>query len=195
MNKKIPYPCVILCGGKSSRMKQDKSLLEINGKSLALYQYEKLSYIFKDVFISTKNDKFNNKNIKLILDDSSTHSPLVALNSILKKFQDTYVFIISVDTPNISQKTLWRLFENLQNQKILLASTQSHKHYLCGFYHGENYRISSEFLKENNHKLALFCDKVNANFIYFSDENEFINLNYYDEYKKWILNTKNLLKN
>ncbi|WP_291953263.1 NTP transferase domain-containing protein [Campylobacter sp.] len=190
MDKKISYPCVILCGGKSSRMKRDKSLLEIDGKSLALYQYEKLSYIFKDVFISTKNDKFNNKNIKLILDDSSVYSPLIALNSILKKFQNTYVFIISVDTPNISHKTLWYLFEKLQNQKILLASTTNHKHYLCGFYHGNNYNTSLEFLKENNHKLAFFCEKIGAEFIHFSNENEFINLNYYDDYKKWLHSVK-----
>ncbi|EAI5467472.1 molybdenum cofactor guanylyltransferase [Campylobacter lari] len=187
MSEKIPYPCVILCGGKSSRMGEDKSLLQVDDKNLTLYQYEKMSRIFNQVFISTKKDKFHQKNLALILDeDLNNHSPLIALNSILKHFQNTYVFILSVDSPNISKESIYKLFHHLKSQNILLASTKKHKHYLCGFYHSRNFKKTLQFLQENNHKLALFCDTMKAEFIDFKNENEFINLNYFNEYKKWL---------
>lgn len=183
--EKIPYPCVILCGGKSSRMGQDKSLLEVNGKNLTLYQYEKFSQIFTQVFISSKDNKFHQK-LPLILDeDNSFYSPLLALNSIFKYFQNTYIFIISVDSPNISKKSIYTLFHHLNSQNILLASTKNYRHYLCGFYHSKNYEKSLQFLKENNHKLGVFCSTMKAEFIEFENEDEFINLNYFNDYQKW----------
>ncbi|MFG5142610.1 NTP transferase domain-containing protein, partial [Campylobacter lari] len=134
-----------------------------------------MSKIFTQVFISTKKDKFHQKNLALILDeDLNNYSPLIALNSILKHFQNTYVFILSVDTPNISQKSIYTLFHQLKSQDILLASTKEHKHYLCGFYHSRNFEKTLQFLQENNHKLALFCSQMKAEFINFEIEEEFV---------------------
>ncbi|WP_161593851.1 NTP transferase domain-containing protein [Campylobacter armoricus] len=191
MDEKIPYPCVILCGGKSSRMGEDKSLLQVDDKNLTFYQYEKMSKIFTQVFISTKKDNFHCQKLPLILDENlNSYSPLIALNSIFKHFQNTYIFILSVDTPNISKESIYKLFYHLKSQNILLASTKKYKHYLCGFYHSKNYEKTLQFLQENNHKLALFCATMKAEFIEFENENEFLNLNYFDDYKKW-LNEKN----
>ena len=52
---------VILCGGKSSRMGRDKSLLQIRQKSLAQNAYEKLTPLFKRVYLSSKDEKFDFK--------------------------------------------------------------------------------------------------------------------------------------
>ena len=53
-------PMVIFAGGKSSRMGQDKALMPF-GKynSLAQYQCERLSKIFKNIYISSKTNKFD----------------------------------------------------------------------------------------------------------------------------------------
>ncbi len=51
---------IILAGGKSGRMKKDKSLLPFNEyNTLAEFQYRRLSKIFSKVYISTKNNKFD----------------------------------------------------------------------------------------------------------------------------------------
>ena len=48
--------CVILAGGKSSRMGQDKTLLPFGGfETLTHYQASKFSKVFDEVFISSKN--------------------------------------------------------------------------------------------------------------------------------------------
>lgn len=50
--------CVILCGGKSSRMGEDKSKLIFKNQTLTQFQVEKFSKIFKNVYVSAKEDKF-----------------------------------------------------------------------------------------------------------------------------------------
>ncbi|NCB12260.1 MAG: molybdenum cofactor guanylyltransferase, partial [Erysipelotrichia bacterium] len=51
----IDMPCVILCGGKSSRMKEDKTLLPFfNSNSLAQFQYDRLKLHFQNIYISSK---------------------------------------------------------------------------------------------------------------------------------------------
>ena len=52
--------CVILSGGKSSRMGEDKSLLPFSSsQTLIQYQYDRLKPYFKNIYISSKVDKFN----------------------------------------------------------------------------------------------------------------------------------------
>jgi len=59
----IDIPCVIFAGGKSSRMGEDKSLLPFSSfKTLTEFQLSRLSKIFKNVYISTKEkNKFEFK--------------------------------------------------------------------------------------------------------------------------------------
>ena len=43
---------IVLAGGKSSRMGQDKALMKINGKAMMQYVIDNLSQAFGEVFIS-----------------------------------------------------------------------------------------------------------------------------------------------
>ncbi|HGZ69822.1 MAG TPA: molybdenum cofactor guanylyltransferase, partial [Nitratifractor sp.] len=75
---------VILAGGKSSRMGSDKALLPFGGyPTLAEYQYRRLSILFENVYISTKEDKFDFE-APLILDKEKSSSPLLAAASIFE---------------------------------------------------------------------------------------------------------------
>jgi len=54
--------CVILAGGKSSRMGEDKALLPFGySPTLTQYQLKKFQDYFKDLYISTKDkNKYSN---------------------------------------------------------------------------------------------------------------------------------------
>ena len=114
-------PCVILSGGKSSRMGKDKSLLPFrDSESLIKYQYDKLSKIFKNIYISTKEDKFNFQ-ANLIFDTTKISSPMVALQSIFQNLEFENIFIITVDTPLIEESTIRELIIKSQNYDITMG--------------------------------------------------------------------------
>ena len=128
------FNAVILCGGKSSRMGFDKSKLRLLDQNLVEFQVAKFEKIFKSVFVSAKNDKFDNK-FKLIKDslEFQIYSPMLALYSVLSHFKNEFVFIISVDSPKISQKEPLKMLEFLNDNKIIIAKTKS---YIKRFCHG-----------------------------------------------------------
>ena len=117
--------CVILSGGKSSRMGEDKSLLPFSSSnSLIEFQFNRLKPYFKDIYISSKNDKFDflNDKSKLILDkNQDIYSPILALQTILEKFDK--VFIITVDTPFVKIETIGKLINHSNNFEITISQT------------------------------------------------------------------------
>ena len=178
----LDIPCVILAGGKSSRMKQDKCFLAFKNTTLIKYQYDRLSKIFSNVYISSKTNKFDFP-CKLILEDNSIFSPMVALQTILQKHQE--VFIISVDTPNISTSSISKLISNSNNFDITIAKTKDSKtHNLCGLFKSSINTKIDEMIKENNHKIGYLIKNVNSNIVDELNNDEFVNLNTKDDYSR-----------
>ncbi len=177
-------PCVILAGGKSSRMGTDKSKLKFNGfDSLCEYQVSRLKPIFKSLHVSAKEDKFD-FDVDLILDEKEDFSPMVALEKILSTFQDETVFILSVDTPFITQKEIKKMYEFSKNYDIVIPKTNSHTHQLCGFYNSDLVFTCKKLLQKNIHKIRALFDNAKLKYVDFEDERPFTNLNYFDEYEK-----------
>lgn len=179
--------CVILCGGKSSRMGQDKSKLMLKNQTLIQFQVDKFSKIFKSVYVSAKEDKFEN-HFNLIKDslEFKIDSPMLALYSILSNFKNEFVFILSVDSPKVSKNELLKMLPFLeQNYKIILAKTPLYKHPLCGFYHSSLAQTCKKFLEKDEQKIGLLFSKIKTKFVEFENEDAFLNLNFYEEYEKF----------
>jgi len=108
-------PCFILVGGKSSRFKSDKSVLFYK------LQYNKCKRIFKNVYFVAKNKKF--KNYSFFIEKSKIYAPIFALEEIIKKHKK--VFVLSVDTPLITEKSI---------KKLLTNKAVASKNPLIGYY-------------------------------------------------------------
>lgn len=178
-------PCVILAGGKSSRMGQDKSKLPFGGfNTLCEYQISRLKPLFKSLHVSTKEDKFDFK-VDLILDEKDKpYSPMVALEKILSTFSDTHVFILSVDTPFITQKEIEKLYLHINDFDVVIPQTSSYSHQLCGFYSTSLASTCKELALKDIHKIKELYKSLHVKYVNFDDEKPFVNLNYMDEYKQ-----------
>ncbi len=180
-------PCVILCGGRSSRMGEDKSLLPFStSSSLTQYQYDKLKNNFKDIYLSSKVDKFDfsfNKDKYLILDKDEIFSPIVALQTILQTIQAEKIFVITVDTPLVSIDSIIELLNNSKDNDICVARTQR-THNLCGVFSTSLVKFIDKMLAEDIHKVNYLLKNNNTKYIDFPDDDEFINLNNKEEYQR-----------
>ena len=126
-NYLFEIPCVILSGGKSSRMGEDKSLLPFStSKTLIEYQYQRLKPYFKDIYISSKTDKFDfiDKNSLILDENKDIYSPILALDTIFNKFQNEKIFLITVDTPLVTIESISELINESKNYDICIAQTE-----------------------------------------------------------------------
>jgi len=188
----IPLPCVIVAGGKSSRMGSDKSLLPFGSyKTLTQYQLSKNRPFFKSLHVSCKTkDKFDFE--APFIEDSKEfdeYSPLIAIYSILKEF-DTHVCILSVDTPFVTPEIYEKLFACKDDYDVLIARSPYGSHQLCGIYSPSILPILKEQILQNNHKIKETLKKVKVQYIDFEDDEPFTNLNHKDEYERAKLNDR-----
>jgi molybdopterin-guanine dinucleotide biosynthesis protein A len=196
-NYLFEIPCVILSGGKSSRMGEDKSLLPFSSSNtLIQYQYERLKPYFKEIYISSKNNKFDFIDEKsLILDENKDiYSPILALDTIFKKFENKKVFIITVDSPFVSIEAIKKLIDESIETDICVAKTEK-IHNLCGVFSSNIRKTINEMISEDIHKIFYLIRNNNHKIIEFSNDNEFININNKNEYElsiKYINKTYNI---
>ncbi len=182
-------PCVILSGGKSSRMGEDKSLLPFStSKTLIEYQYNRLKPYFKDVYISSKIDKFDflEKEFLILDENKDVFSPILALNTIFNKFPNQKVFIITVDTPFVLIETITELINQSLDVDICIGETQEKTHNLCGVFSSNINSFIKDMIENDIHKIFYLIKNSSYKIIQFNNNDEFININNKNEYIKSI---------
>lgn len=175
--------CVILGGGKSSRMGKDKTLLPFkNEPTLTHFQYNKFKEIFENVFISAKNQKFNPP-LPLIEDKINDYSPMLALYSILSNFKDEKIFIIPADMPFVKIETIKKLYTESNGYEICVATDDKFRHSLCGFFDSSIANLAKNLYEKKEHKIGLLFKEVKFKEVKFDSE-QFFNINYPQDYIK-----------
>jgi molybdopterin-guanine dinucleotide biosynthesis protein A len=126
---------IILCGGKSSRMRTNKALLKLGDKTVIEIVAAKLKSIFNEVFISANDSKeYDFLNLSVVNDIFIGKGPLAGIHSALKYSSTDKNFIISCDMPLISVELI-KYFINLNSEKsILLPKSYRRIQQLCGIY-------------------------------------------------------------
>jgi len=181
--------CVILSGGKSSRMGEDKSLLPFStSKTLIEYQYQRLKPYFKDIYISSKTNKFDfiEKDFLILDEDKEIFSPILALYSIFKKLKNQKIFIITVDTPFVSIDSISKLLEESKEYDICVAQTEK-VHNLCGVFSSNISFTIEEMIKKNIHKIFYLIQNNKFLIHKFPNNDEFLNINNQDDYKESLI--------
>lgn len=170
-------------------MEEDKSLLPFASKTLIQYQYERLKPYFKDVYISSKVDKFDflDKKYLIIDENKEVFSPILALDTIFKIFQNQKIFIITVDSPFVSIETISKLINESKDCDICIAQTEK-THNLCGIF-SSNISISIKTMISNNiHKVFYLIKNNKFKIIQFHNNGEFTNINNKNDYKEALNN-------
>jgi len=186
--KLIDTPCIIFAGGRSSRMGKDKALLPFASfKTLTEFQLKRLEKIFKKVYISSKDSsKFDFK--ASFIEDIQTdniYAPTAGFISIFETLSEKRFFVISVDTPFITQEVIEKLFqEDMEEFDATIAYTSLGMQPMCGIYHRSLESSFKDMLQNNNHKLGFLLKNASVKKVLFEDETVFTNLNYRSEYEK-----------
>lgn len=200
----IKKTCVVLCGGKSSRMGSNKSILPFGTNRLITYQITKLSQIFSNVAISLKenkkdeilrilyddisknNIKINTQSIQIITEDLEYFSPLFGILNCFNTLDINEIFFIPIDYPFIRIHTINTLINNSNTHDVIYAKDSNKMHPLIGIWKRDIKDKIAQSLRNNEFKILDFLSSCNTKSIYFSTD-EFMNLNTKQDYENAIL--------
>ncbi|MHD0397037.1 molybdenum cofactor guanylyltransferase MobA [Staphylococcus simulans] len=108
---------IILAGGRSERFGSPKAFAKLNGKMFYQHIIDvlKATNMFNEIIISSSAelaDQF--KDVKVVVDDEDhkAKGPLSGIYSVMKQdFEAELFFVISVDTPLITEKAVSTLYQ------------------------------------------------------------------------------------
>lgn len=137
--------------------------------------------------ISSENSTLNANLAKPKREKIADFSSMLALYSVLKAFENKFVFIIGVDTPFVSKKSIQRLILSADEALMIVPSVANRAHFLCALYHSQIAPLCLKCLQNGVHKISALSQNLPPNalkFVEFSDENEFFNLNTSQDYER-----------
>jgi len=114
---KIFGDAMILCGGKSSRMGFDKSLLKINGEYVINIMADKLHHVFDNVSLcANAPGKFERFGLPVFSDIYNEGiGPAAAIHAALSIAKSRYVFVVAVDMPLLNLEYIRHMMRVLEN--------------------------------------------------------------------------------
>lgn len=186
---------IILCGGKSSRMKTNKAFLKLGNIPIIEIMLQKMKQNFDNLILSSNNTElFAYLNVPIIKDIYLNRGPLAGIHSSLSSSSTEKNFIISCDIPLITVELIKYLSEYNSDKKIILPVLKGRIQQLCGVYSKSILVDVEQILKEsqgnNEVKGSIFnlLERVDAEIVDVSSfsspgDDIFLNMNTPEDYE------------
>ena len=185
------YSCIILSGGMSRRMGQDKGSMIIQNKPMILHILERLNGKINDAVIVLNNqDRINSYkellnayvpanieenftySLRLIEDEVKDKGPIAGIMTGLKNIETEYALVLPCDSPFISEdniKTMFELLDNRENTDAIIPyHTKANKDKLKNkreFNFDDSSEMSRDMKIGNSEPLHSIYKKDNLNII------------------------------
>ena len=148
---------LVLAGGKSSRMGQDKALLTRGGKSQLENLVDLLTPAVDRVFVSTRPDHADEperRKFAQIIDRYTEMGPVAGVLSAMEEHPDADWLVVACDLPNVDTTTIRYLIEHRSSDAPFTAYRSTHDDLpepLCAIYRAGSDAIVRQFVEEGIH--------------------------------------------
>jgi molybdopterin-guanine dinucleotide biosynthesis protein A len=169
---------IILSGGKSSRLGEEKGLVELNGKPLINYSIEILKPVCDIIIISANNnlDDYKAFGYDVVEDEIKGIGPMGGLMACLKRSETRYNFVMSCDTPFIPSELFTFLLNSIENFQAAIPVHHANYFEPLSAVYATNIIWELQHCIENDtFKMIDFLEKVNAKKIFIDDHLPFYN--------------------
>ena len=182
MNQRVTG--AILAGGKSSRMHQDKGLIDLEGKPMIMHVVETLQVICDPIFIVANNKAYENFGVPVYKDLVMDKGALGGLYTALETSETNATFLIACDVPHLSGEVLELLLEQLKGFEAAVPVQDSHIHPVCGIYSKNCLMKVKLRLEDTDLSMhGLLCN-LNCNYLTIDKEHELYDKDMFRNYNK-----------
>ncbi len=191
--------CIILCGGKSSRMGQDKGSMIIQDKPMIKHILSTLNHHINEVIIVLNDQdriarygKFIDPEdydykLAFVEDEIKNKGPLPGIMTGLGEIGSDYALVLPCDSPYVSANYINTIFEEIDNdyQAIVPYHDESNKlktsEPLHSIYNRNIIPVIEDLLNEDILHIKGLIEKIDSKFVFIDnkkiEKKEFRNLN------------------
>jgi molybdopterin-guanine dinucleotide biosynthesis protein A len=187
---------IILSGGKSIRMGQDKAFLLLGDKPLVEKVINAFGELFEQVLVVTNNpEKYGEYRQKLTIKEDviPDKGPLGGIYSGLLSSQNVYNFIIACDMPFLNRELLAYIVNQAKNFDAVIPEYKGRLNPLFALYSKDCIPEFKKQISQDNLKIRNFIGDMNAKILPSAEVEKldpqglsFTNINTYGQYQSWI---------
>jgi molybdopterin-guanine dinucleotide biosynthesis protein A len=183
---------IILSGGRSKRLGEEKGLAIFQGKPLVGYAIEALSPVCSRILISANNDleKYARYGYEVITDTIKGIGPMGGMISCLEQSTAEHNIVLSCDTPFVNGGLFMYLLNSVESYQAAVPVHDNFPEPLCAVYAREVTGPMKEVINQKNYKLQDFLQRIDVKKVVISRElpffsgNLFANINSRNDLKK-----------
>jgi molybdopterin-guanine dinucleotide biosynthesis protein A len=153
----------VLTGGRSSRMGQDKALLEVDGRPLIKIVAANVQRALGEVTLVGSSAKYGSLGIPVIEDIHPGLGPLAGIHAALRHSRKPLVLVVGCDMPFLNAQFLERLAQiaAVADSEVTVAESVDYGlESLCAVYNQSTLPHVEEALERRELKIAMLYEKV-----------------------------------
>jgi molybdenum cofactor guanylyltransferase len=184
---------IILAGGRSSRMGQNKALLSLEGTTVIERVRDEMKKAVQDIIIVTNSpEDYGFLGCPMAGDIYQDGGPLAGLHAGLKNSQTDYNLVAACDMPFLSARLGSILLSELGECQAAVPEICGQLHPLYGAYHRGLYRRAEEMLEAGDRKMRnlltedsrILSEEMLLKRGWTGGESCFFNMNHPSEYEQ-----------
>lgn len=184
---------LVLSGGKSTRMGEDKGLIPYHGIPQRDYLYQLLNKICDAAYMSVREDQLDgiDSDVNCIVDNNEFRGPYNGLLSAHKKFPEAAWLVLACDLPLMDENALHELISQRDATKIATAFADAENPLpepLCAIWEPKGLKKSIGYLEEGNGTCPRkFLINNNVHLVFPQRTEVLLNANSKSEYEEALL--------
>lgn len=179
----------VLAGGKSTRMGQDKALLQLESKRFIDGICEELGGFSQVLISAAQKGAYEDTGFQVVYDEHSGIGPIEGIYQILTAAQEEYVFICAADMPFIKKELVAYMAEFISSDyDCYCLVDEDHVHPLCAIYSRKMLPVILEQIESGHYRLLSVLRAVRTKYIRLEsscfDKKVIRNINTREEYAR-----------
>ncbi len=167
---------ILIMGGKSLRMNEDKAFILYGGKNMAQWSTDLLKPFCKEIIVASNKKEHRIFGDSIVRDELGA-GPLAGLYSGLKHSTSEWNLVLPCDTPLIKKEVLEILLDSTEGFDAVVAVDNTGKvHPLVGIYNKRILLKIEDQIKNKKYSMMNILDQIHVNKIEF-DVQYFKNIN------------------
>lgn len=182
----------VLAGGKSTRMGQNKALLQMNGKKFLDCICEELSGFSQVMISAAQKGIYEDTGLQIVYDEHQDIGPIEGIYQVLLHADEEYVFICAADMPFVKKELVSYMAEFISSDyDCYCMMDEDHVHPLCAIYSKKMLPVIKQQIERGQYRLMNVLNAVRTKYIRLEtscfDKRVVKNVNTRQEYARLVL--------
>ncbi len=191
---KMRATAIIMAGGQSARMGQDKSMLAVNGEPVIKHIFEQLCPHFSQILVSSNDvSKYSFLGVEVVPDEVAGKGPLMGIASALRVSMNDVNFVVACDIPEFDIDFVrWMVRESKGFDAIVPQTGPGRFEPLFAIYKKSTLTAIDKAIVAENYRIIDPLSDCKVNYIDLPGAEQLKNLNTMKDYREFVMEKKNV---